>query len=114
GARHGLATLACGLPQDAPLLAGTGLAHVVTPSVHQFAALVRRSLFLMCTDGGAMHVAAAMNTPAFVLFATAEPDTWRPWGVPFSCVRSGRRVADITVDSVFGCPIHCVPALALE
>src|SRR5205085_1974764 len=81
-------------------LAGTGLAQVVTPSVHQFAALVRRSLFLMCTDGGAMHVAAAMNTPAFVLFATAEPDTWRPWGVPFAYVRSGRRVADITVDSV--------------
>ena len=114
GARHGLATLACGLPQDAPLLAGSGLAHVVTPSVHQFAALVRRSLFLMCSDGGAMHVAAAMDTPAFVLFATAEPDIWRPWGVPFAYVRSGSRVADITVESVLERLSEWLPALPAQ
>jgi len=98
--RHGLPTLLCGLAPDAPAMRASGLPHVVTPSVHQFAALVKTACFLMCTDGGAMHVAAAMRTPAFVLFASADPQTWRPWGVPFDYVRSGTRVADIGVEPV--------------
>ena len=98
--RHGLPTLVCGLPADAATLQATGLPHVVTPSVHQFGALVKAARFLMCSDGGAMHVAAAMRTPAFVLFASADPQTWRPWGVPFDYVRSGSRVADIAVEPV--------------
>jgi ADP-heptose:LPS heptosyltransferase len=113
-ARHGLATLACGLPSDETLLGSTGLPYALTPSVHQFAALVRRSLFLMCTDGGSMHVAAAMNTPAFVLFASAEPETWRPWGVPFGYVRSGSRVGEISVASVLERLSEWLPALPGE
>jgi ADP-heptose:LPS heptosyltransferase len=98
--RHGLPMLLCGLPPDAATLRASGLPHVVTPSVHQFAALVKAAAFLMCTDGGAMHVAAAMRTAAFVLFASADPQTWRPWDVPFDYVRSGTRVADIGVEAV--------------
>lgn len=112
--RHGLPTLACGLPQDAGLLAATGLPQVVTPSVHRFAALVRRSKFLMCSDGGAMHVAAAMHAPAFVLFATADPQTWRPWGVPFGYLRSGTRVEHIAVETVLGRLAQWLPALQDE
>jgi ADP-heptose:LPS heptosyltransferase len=112
--RHGLPTLACGLPQDTDLLRATGLPHAVTPSVHQFAALVRGSRFLMCSDGGAMHVAAAMKAPAFVLFATADPQTWRPWGVPFGYVRSGSRVADIALDTVLERLARWLPTLAAE
>lgn len=113
-ARHGLATLASGLPSDEALLRATGLPYAVTPSVHQFAALVRRSLFLMCSDGGAMHVAAAMNTPAFVLFASADPEAWRPWGVPFGYVRSGSRVGEISVESVLARLSEWLPALPGE
>ena len=109
--RHGLPTLACGLPQDAPTLRATGLPHAVTPGVHQYAALVRESRFLMCSDGGAMHVAAAMKTPAFVLFATADPQVWRPWGVPFAYVRSGSRVADIALEPVLERLAQWLPTL---
>jgi ADP-heptose:LPS heptosyltransferase len=98
--RYGLPTLVCGLPPDAATMRAIGLPHLITPTVHQFAALVKSAGFLMCTDGGAMHVAAAMRTPAFVLFASADPQTWRPWGVPFDYVRSGTRVADIGVEPV--------------
>lgn len=109
--RHGLPTLACGLPLDRTLLAATRLPQVVTPRVHEFAALVRRAKFLMCSDGGAMHVAAAMKTPAFVLFATADPQTWRPWGVAFDYVRSGTRVADIEPPRVLERLARWLPAL---
>ena len=109
--RYRLPTLACGLPQDEHLLRATGLAHTMTPSVQRYAALVRESAFLMCSDGGAMHVAAAMKRPAFVLFASADPDTWRPWGVPFAYVRSGSRVADIGVEQVAARLAQWLPTL---
>src|SRR5919204_638806 len=108
------ASASCRRPRDEPLLRATGLPHTMTPSVHRYAALVRESRFLMCSDGGAMHVAAAMKRPAFVLFASADPDTWRPWGVPFAYVRSGSRVADIALDTVLERLAQWLPALAAE
>jgi ADP-heptose:LPS heptosyltransferase len=98
--RRGLRLLPCGIAQDRAALEEIGLPYVVTPTVQHFAALVRDSLFLMCSDGGAMHVAASMKTPAFVLFASADPETWRPWGVPFGYVRSGSRVDELAVEPV--------------
>jgi heptosyltransferase-3 len=94
--RHGLAALVCGLPQDRAALEATGLPVAETPSVRHFAALVRRARFLMCGDGGPMHVAAAMGTPAFVLFSsTTDPQAWGPWGVPFAWLRSHGAVEEI-------------------
>jgi heptosyltransferase III len=94
--RHGLRTLVCGLPQDRAEVEAAGLRWVETPSVMHFAALVRRARFLMCADGGPMHVAAAMGTPAFVLFSsTTDPQAWRPWGVPFGYLVSAAEVARI-------------------
>ncbi|MBV9361761.1 MAG: glycosyltransferase family 9 protein [Betaproteobacteria bacterium] len=98
--RHCVPTLLCGVGEDRELLRGIGSPSVVTPSVHHFAALTWQSRFLICSDGGPMHVAAAMSTPAFVLFASADPAAWRPWGVPFAYVRSGTRVADLGVEAV--------------
>jgi heptosyltransferase-3 len=95
--RHALRTLVCGLPEDRALLQATSLPFAETPSVHHFAALVRRARFLMCGDGGPMHVAAAMGTPAFVLFSsTTDPQAWKPWGVPFAFLHAGGAVAGIT------------------
>jgi len=95
--RHGLRTLVCGLPRERAPVEAAGLDFVETPSVMHFAALVRRARFLMCGDGGPMHVAAAMGTPAFVLFSsTTDAQAWRPWGVPFSCLTAQAGVAGIT------------------
>lgn len=111
---HALPMLVCGAPADEALLAASALPHVVTPSIHHFGALVKASRFLMCSDGGPMHVAAAMQTPAFVLFASADPQAWRPWGVPFAYVRSGSRVAAIEVDAVLARLAQWLPALDLR
>lgn len=52
-------------------------------SLHDFAAFLRSCAFLLSPDGGAVHVAAAVNTPVLAVF----PDTnleaclarWKPW-----------------------------------
>jgi heptosyltransferase III len=98
-----LKTLVCGLSRDRALLeevAQRGKGAVVgfaePPSIHDFAALVQHSRFLLCGDGGPMHVAAAMKTPAFVLFSATDPRIWRPYEVPFAFVQKGRLVSEIT------------------
>ena len=105
-AARGLPLVLCGLAADMDLmrriatLAGRPLAALATPTVLHFAALVKGARFLMCGDGGPMHVAAAMGTPAFVLFASTDPALWRPWGVPFAYIRSGSTVDAIEVAAV--------------
>lgn len=101
--RFNLPMVLCGVPQDRGILRKvqrrtrhTIRALVEPPSLHHFAALVSRARFLMCGDGGPMHVAAAMNTPAFVLFSATDPQIWRPYGVPFEYLQKGRLVADIS------------------
>ncbi len=105
--RFGLPMLLCGLPSDRELLREAqhqAPSHIrgtiESPGIHHFAALVSRSRFLMCGDGGAMHVAAAMKTPTFVLFSATDPAIWRPYGVPFAYVQRGRFVADIAASEV--------------
>jgi ADP-heptose:LPS heptosyltransferase len=99
----GLDTLLCGLPADAGVmstivrLAGPAIAGCETPpSIRHFAALVRRARFLVCSDGGQMHVGAAMGVPIFALFSTADPRIWAPRGIPFSFIQCGHYVADLS------------------
>ena len=54
---------------------------------------------LITSDGGAMHLAAALSKPIVCFFGDMPPEQWRPWGVAHRALRpSSRKVADITVD----------------
>ncbi len=100
--RLGLPTLLCGLPRDhdfarealrlEPAAIRDG---VEPPDIRHFAALAQRARFLVCGDGGPMHVAAAVKTPVFVLFSATDPHIWKPYGVPFDYIQRGRFVTDI-------------------
>lgn len=105
--QHHLRTLLCGLPRDRDLMeqvrkrAPSAIALTTEPpSLHDFAALTQRAHFLLCGDGGPMHVAAATATPAFVLFSATDPQIWKPLGVPFEFVQRSRFVADISASDV--------------
>ena len=51
------------------------------------------------SDGGAMHLAAALQKPIVCFFGDVAPEQWRPWGVPHRVLRpQSRNVADISVD----------------
>jgi len=53
------------------------------------------------SDGGALHVAAALGKPMVALFGDSPVDHWRPWGVRHELVRpASRNLADLTVDEV--------------
>ncbi len=56
---------------------------------------------LVCSDGGAMHLAAALGKPIVCLFGNSDAARWRPWGVRYELLQPpSRNVADIAVDEV--------------
>lgn len=57
---------------------------------------------VICSDGGAMHIAAALGKPILCFFGDSNPVRWRPWNVPHVLLQppSGD-AADITVDEAY-------------
>jgi ADP-heptose:LPS heptosyltransferase len=54
---------------------------------------------VVCSDGGAMHVAAGLGKPIVCFFGNSSVERWHPWGVPYELLQpSSRDVADIGVD----------------
>lgn len=54
---------------------------------------------MVCSDGGAMHIGAALGLPIVCFFGNSDPCTWRPWGVPHHVLQKpSRDVGDVSVD----------------
>lgn len=54
---------------------------------------------VITSDGGAMHLAAALGKPIVCFFGDMPPEQWRPWGVPHRVLRPpSRQAADVTVE----------------
>ena len=54
---------------------------------------------MICSDGGAMHVAAALNKPIVCFFGPSPVPEWHPWGVPYVALQQPSRVvAEISVE----------------
>jgi ADP-heptose:LPS heptosyltransferase len=55
---------------------------------------------VITSDGGAMHIAAALRKPIVCFFGDVDPEQWHPWGVPHRVLRAeSRRASDITVEA---------------
>ena len=66
---------------------------------------------VVCSDGGALHLAAALARPIVCFFGDTDPAKWGPWGVPRRILRPATHdVSDIGVDEAAG----AVEALARE
>ena len=56
---------------------------------------------VICADGGAMHLAAALGKPIVALFGKSDVQRWRPWGVPHEVLQApSQEVNDIPVERV--------------
>jgi ADP-heptose:LPS heptosyltransferase len=56
---------------------------------------------VICPDGGAMHLAAALGKPVVALFGDSPVDRWRPWGVPYRVVQpDSGNLADLPLQAV--------------
>jgi ADP-heptose:LPS heptosyltransferase len=54
---------------------------------------------VVTSDGGAMHLAAALGKPIVCFFGDMPPEQWRPWAVPHRVLRPpSQNAADILVD----------------
>jgi len=71
-----------------------------TPDLSALAAGLAAVRILVGSDGGHVHIAAAVGTPVIGLYCAHKVTQWRPWGQRHS-VLYGPRVCDISIDSVF-------------
>ena len=54
---------------------------------------------LVCSDGGAMHIAAALGKPIVCFFGDSQAYYWHPWAVPHRLLQPPSRIAaDVGVD----------------
>lgn len=54
---------------------------------------------VICSDGGAMHLAAALDKPIVSFFGRSDAARWYPWGVPYVLLqKESREVSDISVE----------------
>ena len=55
---------------------------------------------VVCTDGGAMHLAAALSKPTLCFFGDSPPERWRPWKTPHELLRpESRDLRDLKVEA---------------
>lgn len=77
-------------------------APVLARPTHQLAQLIAALSLcdsVVCSDGGAMHLAAALDKKILCFFGDSDAVRWRPWGVPHVLLQpSTRDVADISVE----------------
>ncbi|HEY4374133.1 MAG TPA: glycosyltransferase family 9 protein [Burkholderiales bacterium] len=64
------------LAGDAPVI------PMATTSLGELAGALACADLMLCIDGGAMHVTAALGRPVVALFGDSPVHRWRPWGVP--------------------------------
>jgi heptosyltransferase-3 len=77
------------------------LVPVATPDLSTLIAALSLAGPVICPDGGAMHLAAALGKPVVALFGDSPVNRWRPWGVPHRVVRpESHDLADLAIEPV--------------
>jgi len=55
--------------------------------------------FVVCIDGGAMHLAAALNKPILCFFGDSSAEHWHPWNVPYELLQPpSRDLKDLSIE----------------
>jgi len=57
---------------------------------------------VICSDGGAMHIAAALSKPMVCFFGNSDASHWYPWGIKHRLIQpDSLDVVDVSVDETF-------------
>lgn len=55
--------------------------------------------YVICSDGGAMHLAAGVGKPIVAFFGKSDTKRWYPWGVPHKILQpESHEVTDVSVE----------------
>jgi heptosyltransferase-3 len=77
------------------------LLPIPTYELAELIAVLAACDYVVCSDGAAVHIAAALGKPVVALFGGEEPRAWHPWGVPYRVLRpASRDVRDVAVEEV--------------
>ncbi|MEO5345402.1 MAG: glycosyltransferase family 9 protein [Magnetococcus sp. YQC-9] len=70
-----------------------------TRALPELIAGLSRCQAIICSDGGAMHLAAGLEKPIVCFFGNSDAKRWHPWGVPYRLLQpASERVEEISVD----------------
>ena len=72
-----------------------------TSGLDDFIAAISVSHFLLSTDGGPMHMAAALNVPQVVIFGRTNPIDWAPVSEKCAVLKCGERADRVSVEEVW-------------
>lgn len=82
-------------------LAGGAARALATPALADLVAALALAGRVVCPDGGAMHLAAALGKPLVALFGDSPVGRWRPWQVPHRIVQPpSRNLAELEIEPV--------------
>ena len=69
-----------------------------TQELRDLAAALSLADYVICSDGGAMHIAAALGKPILCFFGDSDATRWHPWGVPYRLLQpESRDAVDISL-----------------
>ncbi|MCX9154710.1 glycosyltransferase family 9 protein [Niveibacterium sp. 24ML] len=67
---------------------------------------------MLCSDGGAMHLGAALGLPMAVFFGESDATRWYPWGVPHEILQpESRKVAEVPASAAIEALARLKPAM---
>ena len=79
---------------------GLPLRAYPTLELRDLAAALSLADYVICSDGGAMHIAAALGKPILCFFGDSDAARWHPWGVPHRLLQpESRDAADISLEA---------------
>ena len=72
-----------------------------TTSVGGLIAALSVSGLVVCCDGGAMHIAAALEKPIVTIWGSTNPDNWAPWKARHILLKKDRDASSVSVENAF-------------
>ena len=75
--------------------------RVRTERLEELIAALAQCDRVICSDGGAMHLAAALGKPIVCLFGNSASERWHPWRARYELLQpASRDVSDVSTDQV--------------
>ena len=71
-----------------------------TTKLKELIAAISLCKLVVCCDGGAMHIAAALGKPILTIWGSTDKRRWLPWKVENIILQKGRNAADVNVEEV--------------
>ena len=84
-----------------------------TPTLDSLIKSIHTCGSMIMADGGAMHIAAALNRPIIALFGDSNPKRWRPWGVPYIIMHNKtKHVKDIKASKIVDAWLNLINSIS--